>query len=118
MGKNVTVYEKPTCTTCRNMALLLRENGIEFEKINYFNEPFTIESLGELLKKAKLRPYDALRHREPQVKELGLSPETPDDQVLKAIVQNPAILQRPIVEYGDKAVLARPVEKVRELLNF
>jgi arsenate reductase len=100
------------------MAVLLRENGIEFEKINYFNEPFTVESLSKLLKKAKLRPYDVLRHREPQVKELGLLPETPDDKVLKAIVRNPAMLQRPIVEYGDKAVLARPIEKVRELLNF
>jgi len=118
MPKTITVYEKPTCTTCRNMSLLLRENGIEFEKINYFNEPFTVESLGKLLKKAKLRPFDVLRLREPQVKELGLREDTPDDEVLQAIVKDPAILQRPIVEFGEKAVLARPIEKVRELLKF
>jgi arsenate reductase len=100
------------------MSLLLKENGIEFDKVNYFNEPFTVESLGALLKKAKLRPYEVLRHREPQVKELGLTADTPDDKVLKAIVKDPAIMQRPIVEYGSKAVLARPIEKVRELLNF
>ncbi len=118
MPKTVTVYEKPTCTTCRNMSLLLRENGIEFDKVNYFNEPFTIESLGKLLKKAKLKPFEVLRHREPLVKELGLSENTPDDEVMKAIVNNPAILQRPIVEYGEKAVLARPIEKVKELLKL
>jgi arsenate reductase len=118
MYKKITVYEKPTCTTCRNMSLLLRENGIEFDKINYFTEPFTTKSLGALLKKAKLRPYEALRHRETQVKELGLSETTPDNEVLQAIVDNPSILQRPIVESGDKAVMARPIEKVRELLKF
>ena len=118
MPKTITVYEKPTCTTCRNMSLLLKENGIEFDKVNYFNEPFTVESLGKLLKKAKLKPFEVLRHREPLVKELRLSENTPDDKIIKAIVDNPAILQRPIVEYGDKAVLARPIEKVKELLKL
>ena len=51
------------------------------------------------------------------VKELGLSAETPDDEVIRYIVENPAILQRPIVEVGDKAVLARPADKALELIG-
>jgi arsenate reductase len=58
-----------------------------------------------------------LRKGEAAVKELGLSAETPDDEVVRHIVENPAILQRPIVEVGDKAVLARPAEKALELIG-
>ncbi len=116
MAKTVTVYEKPTCTTCRNMSLLLKENGIEFDKVNYFNEPFTVDSLTGLLKKAGLKPAEVLRKRE--MKDSGLSENAADDEIIKAMVENPNLIQRPIVEYGGKAVLARPIEKVRELLNF
>ena len=116
MPKTITVYEKPTCTTCRNMSLLLNKNGIEFDKINYFNEPFTVESLTNLIKKTGLKPAEVLRKRE--MKESGLPEDASDDAIVKAMVENPNLIQRPIVEYGGKAVLARPIERVRELLNF
>ena len=65
MAKTITVYEKPTCTTCRNMSALLSENGVKFDKINYFTDGFTAESLAKLIKKTGLRPFDVLRSREP-----------------------------------------------------
>src|SRR4051812_8329144 len=111
----ITVYEKPTCTTCRNLATLLRDKGIAYDKVNYFIEPIGEKKLRELLKKAGLRPYEVLRKAEPIAKELGLNAETPDDQLIKAIVEHPSILQRPIVEIGDKAVLARPVDRALEI---
>lgn len=55
--------------------------------------------------------------RRREFKELGLSEDTPDDQLIKAMVENPDLLQRPIVEVGDKAVLARPAEKALELIK-
>jgi arsenate reductase (glutaredoxin) len=58
---------------------------------------------------------DVVRKRE--FKELGLSENASDDQLIKAMVENPDLLQRPIVEVGDKAVLARPAEKALELLQ-
>ena len=117
MAEKITVYEKPTCTTCRNLANLLKENGIGYEKVNYFIEPLTEGKLRELLSKANLSPFDVLRKKEPLVKELNIGDETAPDEVIKLIVENPSILQRPIVEVGDKAVLARPVEKALELIN-
>lgn len=117
MTQKITVYEKPTCTTCRNLANLLRENGIGYEKVNYFIDALTEKELRELLKKANLSPFEVLRRKEPLFKELNLSPETPPGEIIKLIVANPSLLQRPIVEIGDKAVLARPVEKALELIN-
>jgi arsenate reductase len=83
--------------------------------VNYYIDPLSERKLKALIKKAGLRPIDAVRKRE--FKELGLSENTPDDQLIKAMVENPDLLQRPIVEVGDKAVLARPVERALELIK-
>ncbi len=114
--KTITVYEKPTCTTCRKLAKWFEENGIDYRKVNYYIEPLTEEKLRELLKKANLRPFDVLRKNEQAFKDSGITEQTPDDEIIKAIIANPDLLQRPIVEVEDKAVLARPIEKVQEVL--
>ena len=69
------------------------------------------------MRKAGLRPIDVLRKGEAVAKELGLNAETPDDELIKAIVENPSLLQRPIVEVADKAVLARPAEKALTVIQ-
>ncbi len=117
MTNKITVYEKPTWTTCRNLAQLFRENNLDYEKINYFNEPLTEEKLRELLGKADLSPFEVVRKGEKSYKELNLSAETDADELIKLIVENPNLLQRPIVEVGDRAVLARPIEKALELIS-
>jgi arsenate reductase len=58
---NITVYEKPTCTTCRKVSKLLIENGVDFEKVNYYVEPFSKTQLQSLLKKMKMKPSELLR---------------------------------------------------------
>ena len=117
MAEKITVYEKPTCTTCRNLAMLLKQNGIGYDKVNYFIEPLTEEKLRELLKKANLLPYEVLRTKEALVKELNITNETAPDEIIRLIVENPSILQRPIVEVGNRAVLARPIERAIDLIN-
>ena len=117
MLDKITVYEKPTCTTCRNLAELLKENGIGYEKVNYYVDPLREEKIRELLGKANLKAFDILRKKEPLFKELNISEDTPSEEIIKWIVENPNLLQRPIVEVGDKAVLARPVEKALELIK-
>ena len=76
-----------------------------------------MERLRDLLKKAGLSPFEVLRKGEPVAKELGLNAETPPDELIKLIVENPSLLQRPIVEVGEMAVLARPIEKALELIK-
>lgn len=117
MKPEITVYEKPTCTTCRKLAILLKEHGYDYDAVNYFIDPLDKTQLEALLKKAGMLPFEVLRTREKLVAELGLSPETPHDELLNIIVANPNILQRPIVEIGDKAVIARPIEKALELIR-
>ena len=117
MEYKITVYEKPTWTTCRNLAQLFRENNIDYEKVNYFAEKMTEEKLRALLKKAGLSPFEVLRRKEPIFKELAITADTPDDEIFKLIVANPNLLQRPIVEVGKRAVLARPVENALELIK-
>ena len=85
--------------------------------MNYFVEELTEEKLRSLLKKLNLAPFDVLRKNEAIFKELNLSPDMPPDEIVRAIVRHPALLQRPIVEYGERAVLARPAEKVLDLIN-
>lgn len=117
MAKTITVYEKPTCTTCRKLNKLFEEKGIGYDRVNYFIDPLTEENLAGLFKKANLKPYDALRRAEPDFKGLGITADTPDEDVIRQMVAYPAILQRPIVEVGNKAVLARPIEKAIELIE-
>ena len=99
------------------MAHALRESGIEYENINYFTEKLTEEKLRSLLQKLGLAPFDVLRKKEPIFAELNLSLETAPDQIIKSIVEHPNLLQRPIVEFGNRAVLARPIEKAIDLIN-
>lgn len=119
----ITVYEKPTCTTCRKVTKLLIENGVDFEKVNYYVDPFTKTKLLSLLKKMKMRPSELLRKNETVYKDLKIKEEKfSEDQILDLMIKHPDLVQRPIVEMGNKAILARlmdgqarPPEKIREL---
>lgn len=114
----ITVYEKPTCTTCRKLNKFFEENGVDYQKVNYFIEHLTEKKLSGLLKKANLSAFDVLRKNEAEYKDLKVKDVTDEKKLIKLIVENPNLLQRPIVEVGDKAVLARPIEKVSEILKF
>jgi arsenate reductase len=110
----LTVYEKPTCTTCQRLAALLQERGVEFTRVNYFTERLTEAQLQGLLARAGLRPRDVVRMKDVGARELPLDD---DDATLRVLVERPELLQRPIVDRGDRAVLARPPETVLELLG-
>jgi arsenate reductase (glutaredoxin) len=113
----VTIYQKPTCTTCRQTMSILKERGIDFNAINYYVDPIPKKKLKELLGKMRLSPKEVLRTKEPIYKALKLSRNNlPEDDLIDLIVKHPDLLQRPIVEKGPRAILARPAEKIREIL--
>lgn len=109
----IVVYEKPTCTTCRNLFELLTERGIDFDKVEYHVEGLTEPEVRDLVAKTGARPQDLLRMREEGASDLA---DADDDTVIAAMVERPELLQRPIVVNGDRAVLARPVERALEIL--
>ncbi|MBS0151814.1 MAG: arsenate reductase (glutaredoxin) [Nitrospira sp.] len=114
---HVTIYQKPTCTTCRQVVQLLKDSGKPYTAINYYEHPFTKEQLQNLLKKAGLSPRDVLRTKEEIYQELGLAKkQLSDDELLDLMVKHPDLIQRPIVEKGDQAVLARPADSIKKLL--
>ena len=117
MSDNITVYEKPTCTKCREMDRFLRESSVDFSKINYYLEPLSGNKLRELIKKMGIKPRELLRTSEPIYRELGLGrKDFSDDEIVSLMVKHPDLIQRPIVERGDRAVLGRPTENVKALL--
>jgi arsenate reductase len=117
MSEKIIVYEKPTCTKCREVNKLLQERGVDFQKINYYEQPISEKKLRELVAKMKISPKDMIRKTESIYKKLQLSKGSPtDDDLIKLMAKYPDLMQRPIVEKGAKAVLGRPVENVEELL--
>lgn len=99
------------------MDKLLRESGIAYDKVNYYTEPLSRKKLNELLRKMDMKPRDLLRKGEVVYKELGLAEDKfSDSELIALMIEHPDLIQRPIVERGDRAVLGRPTENVRELL--
>ena len=114
----IIVYEKPTCTTCRKVAKILSEQGIEFEKVNYYSEPFSKSLLSPLIKKMGIRPSELLRKNDEAYKKLNSKIEKlSEDEILDLMINNPDLIQRPIIEMGNKAKLAKPLERIKELFK-
>jgi arsenate reductase len=96
---------------------LLKDSGQPFTAINYYEQAFTKAQLKDLLKQAGLSPKDVLRTKEDIYKELQLGKKTlSDDELLDLMVKHPDLIQRPIVQKGEKALLARPADSIKTLL--
>ena len=116
MSKEIEVYQKPTCSKCRATIGLLKERGASFEAINYYETPLTEQRLRGLIEKLGIAPRDLLRKGEQVYRDLNLARrEVSADELIRLMVENPDLIQRPIVVRGNKAVLGRPPENVEEL---
>mgnify|MGYP002652596743 CR=1 FL=1 len=111
----VTIYHNPRCNTSRTVLRTLTDAGIEPTVVKYLETPPTRAQLTGLLADAGLRPSEAVRTRETLYKELGLA-GADEDTILDAMVANPILIERPIVVTTKGTVLARPAEKVNEIL--
>ncbi len=113
----ITIYEKPTCTTCRQVHTALKESGVDFAAVNYYVDPISKDKLKELLKKMGIPASGLLRKKEEIYKELGLAKkELPEEKLIELMAKYPDLIERPIVEKGSKAILARPAERLKEIL--
>ena len=112
----ITIYQKPTCSTCREAVRIVRESGQPFKAINYYEQPFTKSQLKGLLQKAGLTAREVLRTKEDLYKSLKLADSAmSEDHLLDLMVLHPDLIQRPLVEKGDKAMLARPADTITKM---
>ena len=113
----ITIYQKPTCTTCRQVYAALKESGVDFDAVNYYVDPIPKAKLRELLRKMGLSARQLLRTKEEIYKTLRLGErDLTDDQIVDLMVKHPDLIQRPIVEKGARAILARPAERLKDIL--
>lgn len=113
----IVIYQKPTCTTCREVYTALKESGVDFDAVDYYLEPIPKTKLKELLKKMGMKADELLRKKEEIYKELKLAEKKlSEDEIINLMVKHPDLIQRPIVEKGAKAILARPAERIKEFL--
>lgn len=113
----ITIYQKPSCTTCRQVFNALKKAGADVTSVNYYLDPISKEKLKELILKMKIPAGELLRTKENIYKELALRDKLlSDEECIDLMVKYPDLIQRPIVEKGSKAVLARPAERLGEIL--
>ena len=114
---SIVIYQKPTCTTCRQVHAMLKESGVDFDAVDYYVDPIPKTKLLDLLKKMRMPARQLLRTKETIYKTLKLGErELSDDEIVDLMVKHPDLIQRPIVEKGARAILARPAERLKEIL--
>jgi arsenate reductase len=111
----VRIYHNPRCNTSRKTLALLREKGIEPEIVEYLKTPYTAAGLKTLLGQLKMRARALVRQKEAEA--AGIDPaKLSEGALIAAMVENPILVERPIVVAGGKAALGRPPEKVLAVL--
>ena len=112
-----TIYHNPLCGTSRKTLDILREEGADPLVIEYLRNPPSRDELKRLYERAGITPREGLRAKEPLAEELGLTADgVSDDAILDAMVEHPILINRPLVETDKGVVLARPQDKVRDIL--
>src|SRR5258707_9650836 len=103
----IVIYQKPAWTTCRQVYAALKESGVDFEAVDYYTDPIPKAKLKELLRKMGLAPRELLRTKETIYKTLRIAErDLTDAELIDLMVANPHLIQRPIVEYGARPILA------------
>jgi arsenate reductase len=93
------------------------DHGAEPEIVEYLKDPPSVAELETILEMLDMEPRDLIRRREKEYKELGLGDEGRSRQeLIRAMVDHPRLIERPVAIFGDRAVLGRPTERVLELL--
>ena len=117
--RKITLYHNSECSKSNEVLKILEDAKIEFDLIEYVDEPPSVETLDSLLKQLKLEPTDLVRRSEDEyaMLKLGLNPPKSRDVWLKIFHQYPILIERPIVSDGRTAVIGRPPQKVKDWLS-
>ena len=112
-----TIYHNPRCSKSRQTLQLLNDNNVEAEIIEYLKTPPNADTLKDILGKLGLKPRQLMRTKEDIYKELKLDDDSlTDQQLISAMIENPKLIERPIVVKDGKVVIGRPPENVLDIL--
>ena len=116
--EEIIIYEKPTCSKCRTAHTMLDESGLPYRTVRYHDAPLTARKLEELIRKIGIAPKELMRREDPQFRALKLDLKRMSDaDAIRLMVTYPDLMQRPILERGDRAIVGRPSERVAAFLS-
>ncbi len=111
------LWHNPRCTKSRQTLALIEGRGFQPRIRPYLNDPPSAEEIRDVIAKLGVKPIAMTRRREKRFAELGLAPDSPDETLIAAMAENPILIERPILIFGDRAAIGRPPEAVLPLLS-
>ena len=115
--QNIQIWHNPKCSKSRAAIELLENKSINANVVEYLKQIPTKEQIKDVLKKLKISAKELLRTSEDVYKELNLNQIDDEETLIDFMVKNPILIERPIIIKGDKAVIARPIENLSELIK-
>ncbi len=113
--QDITIWHNPRCSKSRAALDLLKEKNLDINIIKYLDTTPTKEELKEVLKMLGMSARDLMRTKEDIYKELNLKDENDEEKLISAMIENPKLIERPVIIKDKKAVVARPIENINEL---
>jgi arsenate reductase (glutaredoxin) len=117
MKDTITVYHNPRCSKSRCALDFLKEKGESFEIIDYLKNPLSSAELKEVVRLLGIHPFDLVRKEEEDFKTYFKNKQLSEDEWIEAMIRFPKLIERPIVVRDQRAVVARPTERINELLD-
>ena len=111
------IYHNPRCSKSRKTLSLIKEKNQKIKIIEYLKDNLTISELQHIIKKLDMRPIDLVRKNEKIWKENLKKKKMSQQEIIKLMIKNPKIIERPIVVNGDQAIIGRPPENVLKIIN-
>lgn len=112
----IRIYHNPKCSKSREGLGIIEESGMDFEVVNYMNEPISEEELSSIINLLKIKPMDLVRKNEAIWKEKYQSKKLSGKKLIRVLAKNPQLIERPIVINGSKAVIGRPPVLIKDIL--
>ena len=112
-----TIWHNPRCAKSRTALNLLNDRSIDVKVFYYLNESINYEDLVSLVKKLSIPTIELVRTNEKIFRAVDLNLSSKDEELIQLMLQNPILIERPIVVAGERAIIGRPPERVLELFN-
>lgn len=112
----ITIYHNPRCGKSRDCLAFIQNSNLEYEVIKYLETPFSKDELTKVIGKLKIKPIELVRTKEPIWVEKYKNSALSDAQIIQAMIDHPILIERPIAVRGNKAIIARPLDKIKEIL--